>query len=318
MAGASKDRDERAGAPVSLSLQTHSSSLVEKVLEYRFLGGVTAELLKRGMSFDVLRSDVDCHGHDLVIEADGVVRHVQLKGMIAAGRRANVTVKTQLAAKPSGCVVWMLYDPRSYEPVSYRWFGAAPGHPLPDLGDRLARHSKGDARGRKATRGLHRVVTAGRFTPVPDVARLVDLMFGRSANRCVLLRHLEGRTSDSDAPAWLENVRRGDFAAIPEFMDWGDSIDLAHLVDGYGLAGELGVGDPMDFAERQLAAARATGTWPGDAVELWISLFLEHRRWRFSGPFEPDEDMVRLLDGLVRQLRRELQIPMIGNGDQEG
>lgn len=317
MAGASSDRDERAGAPVPPSVQTHGSSLVEKVLEYRFLGGVTAELLKRGTSFDVLRSDVDCHGHDIVIEAAGVVRHIQLKAMVAGGRRANVTVSTSLAARPSGCVVWMIYDPSSYEPTAYRWFGAVPGCPLPDLGDRLARHSKGNAQGLKAPRSLHRVVTARRFMAVPNVERLVNLMFGRSTGEYenALLRHLDRRTNASDAPSWLEDVRRGDFAALPETLTWDRSGELAHLIDGYELAEELGISDPIEFAERQLATANDTGRWEGDAVELWISLFLEHRRWRFSSPFEPDEDMVRLLDTLVGQLRQKLQIQMVGNGE---
>ena len=62
----------------------------------------------------------------------------------------------------------------------------------------------------------------------------------------------------------------------------------------------------MDYEARQLAAAEQSGVWEGDAAKLWVTLFLEHRRWRFSHPFEPEPEMVELLDGLVRQLRNAL------------
>src|SRR5690349_21761837 len=36
-------------------IKTHGSGLVEQVLEYRFLADLTAELLRRGMRFEILR-----------------------------------------------------------------------------------------------------------------------------------------------------------------------------------------------------------------------------------------------------------------------
>ena len=160
-------------------LRTHRSSVLEKVLEYRFLAALTTELLKRGIDdFAVLRSDVDCDGSDLVIEAGGIIRHIQLKGIVRGGTRANVTVNTKLAAKPSGCVVWMIYDPDSLELGPFRWFGATPGSPLPALGEKMARHSRGNAEGIKAERPAHRVVRGGLFERIDSVAALVDRLFG--------------------------------------------------------------------------------------------------------------------------------------------
>lgn len=160
-------------------LRTHRSSVLEKVLEYRFLAKITSELLKRGIDdFAVLRSDVDCDGSDLVIEAGGVIRHIQLKGLVRGGARANVTVHTRLATKPSGCVVWMVYDPDTYELGPFRWFGATPGSPLPPLGDRVARHSRGNAGGVKAERPAHRIVRGGLFERLDSDAELVDRLFG--------------------------------------------------------------------------------------------------------------------------------------------
>ena len=50
------------------------------MLEYHLSGAVTSELLLRGQSFELLRTDCDRDGYDLVIEANGVIRHIQLKG----------------------------------------------------------------------------------------------------------------------------------------------------------------------------------------------------------------------------------------------
>jgi hypothetical protein len=319
--GASKEyaeaRDRFGSAPPALS--THSSTLIEKVLEYRFLATVTGELLKRSVPFEVLRSDVDCNGHDLVIEAAGVVRHIQLKAMVAGGRRANVTVHTHLAAKPSGCVVWMVYDPATYEIASFRWFGADAGQPMPLLGDKVARHSRANAEGVKGPRGHHRVVAAGRFRAVQLASELVNLLFwpSESFDPIGLLRKNLSDQTRTPTEGWLDRVRSGDFAAIPDDLGWETSAELAHLVDGYALANKAALGDPIAFAERQLRHARAGGAWPGDPVELWVTLFMEHRRWRFSSPFEPDESMAHLLDKLVQQLRRELLSRSDRHGEQD-
>ena len=309
ISGANSGATDQAAASAVLPICTQSSSLIEKVLEYRFLGEVTAELLQRGLRFEILRSDVDGDGHDLVIEASGVVRYIQLKAMMARGTRTSITVNTGLAAKPSACVIWMIYDPESYDLISFRWFGAEPGQPLPALGDRIARHSRANAKGAKANRPLHRVVPASRFIPVFYDRSLVDLLFlpgRRQDGMSRLMSHLETRRVDADYPKWLEAVRRGDFTAIPADLDWRGSVELAHLIDGYRLAEAAGFGDGFTWAERQLALAKSARTWPGAPFELWISLFLEHRRWRFSTPYEPSEEMTALLDCLVRQLRQDL------------
>lgn len=170
--------------PLATDLLSHDvtspyrSSAREKVLEYRFLADLTAELFLRDMGFDVLRSDVDALGHDLVIEANGVIRHIQLKAMYRGGKRTRLTANIRLAARPSGCIVWMIYDLVTLGLVSFRWFGGAPGEPLPDIGSRIARHGKCNAMGIKTDRPAHRVIPGRYFTTLPDVSTLTDRMFG--------------------------------------------------------------------------------------------------------------------------------------------
>jgi hypothetical protein len=159
----------------------HSSSALEKVLEHRFVAELSTTLWKRRISdFEVLRSEVDRHGYDLVIEANGILRHVQLKAMRQGGKRAEVALNRRLAAKPSGCVVWMIYDPVTLAPGPFLWFGGEPGKPLPELGDRVAHHTKGNAEGTKTPRPDHRVVRKSAFEMVGSMDELVERLFGKA------------------------------------------------------------------------------------------------------------------------------------------
>ena len=293
-----------AQARTPWNLRTDGSGLVEQVLEYTFLAALTPELLRRGMRFEVLRADIDLYGHDLVIEADGIMRHIQLKGMVRGGASREVNVNTMLAAKPSGCVIWMTYDPATFAIEGWRWFGGAPGRKLPDLGERIGKHSRPNGEGGKNPRPNIRRLGSGRFSRAPDIAALADLLFGPPLLN-VLRRHIGLEGISSQPEPWIKAVCGGDFGAIPADLDWEKSCELAHLIDGYGLCETLNLGDPFEYEGKQLEAAMSAGAWRGDAAELWLTLFLEHRRWRQS-PFPPDPEMVALLDGLVRQLREAL------------
>jgi hypothetical protein len=291
---------------------THASSAREKVLEYRFLAELTAELMRPGLTFDVLRSDVDAWGSDIVINASRVFRHIQLKAMITGGRRAEVTINTHLSAAPSGCVIWMTYDPHSFELQQFQWFGGEPGEPLPDLGSAVARHTKGNSLGEKKVRPDHRVIRRSRFEVVPTIAALATRLFGpipAEFRRAHLLRHLA--THQRRADPMLARIRSGDLAALPDGFGWGDAGEIAHLINGYELIEQLGLckADQLEASQRE--HAMLTGKWPGDAVELWIALFLQHRRWHFSSPLEPSAAQLELLDVLCLQLRGALTRPDI-------
>ncbi len=68
-----------------------------------------------------------------------------------------------MAAKPSGCVIWVYFDEETLEMGPFLFFGGAAGEPLPSLeGMRVARHSKGNAEGFKAERPEIREVPVGR------------------------------------------------------------------------------------------------------------------------------------------------------------
>lgn len=156
------------------------SSLREKLIEHVFVGDLLRLLWRKGArDVEVLRAEVDRGGYDLVLECKGVFRHVQFKSSHRAAKTAEVTISLKLAAKPSGCVIWVLFDPETLELGPFLWFGGGPGKPLPPVGDRVARHSKADALGRKAERPGLRMVTRRRFVPLATMSEIVTALFGQ-------------------------------------------------------------------------------------------------------------------------------------------
>ena len=287
-----------------------ASSTLEKLLEHRFLAGLATHLWCRGTrEFDVLHPEVDAFGHDLVIECQGIIRHIQLKAMVRGGKRRDVGVSVALARRPSACVIWMLYDPATLELGPFLWLGEAPGQPLPPPGEKVGRHSKGNAQGVKAERPGIRLVPQSRFEKIESNDALAERLFGipqgtgalAVARHMTLLREHLAAQPAPEGPAWLGRVRAGKFEAIPAELSWESSVELAHLVDGYDLVKQAGWGDPFRFAELRLASATMTGDWAGGPAELWASLFLEHRRWRMAG-IDPDPQQRALLDQLYARL----------------
>mgnify|MGYP003583508926 CR=1 FL=1 len=279
------------------------STLIEKALEYQLAGSIMAQLIARGQGYEVLHSICDRDGYDIVIEAGGVMRHIQLKSIVKRGKNAGFNLHGRLAQKPSGCAIVIQWDQATVAPIGFRFFGGSPGEPLPDLGSKLGRHSRANSLGNKGDRPAHREVPISRFRPVADVAELVTFLFGAAPDRSreILLAHMVDIPT-GPAELWLDAARLGNFSAIPPDLGWAKSEGLAYLIDGYALIEELGHASADAFLHEQRIGAQAGGAWSGNAAELWATLFLEHRHWRFADPYEPDVEQRALLDQLVTQL----------------
>ncbi|MFD3263549.1 hypothetical protein [Phenylobacterium ferrooxidans] len=303
MAGQSEPR-----VMFDLSSPKHSV-LLEKTLEHIFLVELSKILLLQvGCSFEVLRSEFDSEGYDLVVDAREVIRHIQLKGMMRGGARSSVNINLGLGRKASGCVVWMVANPQTLEIGPFYWFGGAPGAPLPPLGDKIARHSKANTQGIKTLRQDLREVSKGRFERVETMERLVQRLFGATAPRValeILRAHLAERRGGGDAAHsawWLDQAAKGDFSSIPDDLRWDTSAEFAHLIDGYRLLGVEGPPEARSHMESMRKRRALDGRWIGTVSDLWIMLFLEHRRFRFEGR-DPSPAEVADLDRLCRDLR---------------
>lgn len=158
---------------------TLHSSFREAVLEHLLLGELLSRLWLTGTHAEVLKPNVDDGGYDVVIEANGFMRHVQFKASYSGSKTARQNLRLELGNKPSGCVIWMVFDPKTLAFESFRWFGGPPGEPLPSL-ERfpVARHTRGDASGTKKQRAGVRVVPRGEFEVVETISGLLNRLFG--------------------------------------------------------------------------------------------------------------------------------------------
>ncbi len=163
-----------------MSLDTHQSVYREKLIEHLFVGEMLKlSWLEHGATLEVSHSLLDRSGHDIVLEANGVVRHIQLKtsGISAAAISQNIHL--DLTRKPSGCVIWIQFDPITMALGPFLFFGGLPGEPLTDLqGLRVARHTKANVAGVKAERPNIRVVPRARFVRIESIDLLYATLFG--------------------------------------------------------------------------------------------------------------------------------------------
>jgi hypothetical protein len=170
-----------------MAVHSDHSSYREKLLEHLFIGEVLRHLWCRGVTTaEFLRPEVDSGGYDLVIACNGVMRHVQFKSSHRGAATATQSVHTLLAERPSGCVVWLRFDPDTLALGPFLWFGGRPGQPLPDISALpRAKHTKGNAQGVKTVRPNVRVLKRALFEEVATVADLVERLFGKLVERGV-------------------------------------------------------------------------------------------------------------------------------------
>ena len=159
------------------------SSFYEQLTEHVFISEVLQEAwYYYGKTVEVLRSEVDASGYDVVFECNGVMRHVQLKTSRAASKTASQKVNIALATKPSGCIVWIVRSENMEScraSVSYLYFGGASGMPLPSLeGFKVATHTKGNSEGVKKERTAIRVIPKAKFISIATTRDLVAILFG--------------------------------------------------------------------------------------------------------------------------------------------
>ena len=153
------------------------SSLREKIVEHVFVGEALRTLWRRGIfDAEVLRSEFDAHGYDLVMGRGKIVRHIQFKTGVR-DKPGRVSVPTALLTKPSGCVIWIQVDD-SLALRRFWWFGGNPGEPLPPLGERVAKRIGRTAEGVRPMREGHRLLTSSAFRLIEKLDGVLEALFG--------------------------------------------------------------------------------------------------------------------------------------------
>lgn len=256
-------------------LRTHSSSLIAKILEYQLLGAIGAELLSRGQTLEILRGDIDADGHDVIVEANGIIRHIQLKSKVAGGTTGKVTCHTALASKPSGCVIWITYDPATYLAIEYGCFGGAAGERLPDLGTKIAYRSTHNKNKERPPRLNHRELKLKRFEQLTLISDLVDWLFGSSVRAPVQ----DGYVVINDVFGRPTRIEKGPLSATVGCINLTDRLLLIWLNMG-----------TMD------SSAHIGGQAASRTLESCVTLDLNAGSWEADLSGFPHEDAPKLLD----------------------
>jgi hypothetical protein len=184
---------------------SHHSTLRERTVEHLFVGEVLRTLWRKGIyNVEVLRSEFDAHGYDVVLTNGRVTRHLQLK----TGRDAvpqHVPLALALGEKPSGCALWIQVSP-DLELGPYFFFGGKPGKRLPSIVayDRPLRatHNK---KGVRPVRNNHRLVPRTQFDRLDSLDEVVAALFGRMPRESIAdaVRRMV-RAGKSNAEIWSD------------------------------------------------------------------------------------------------------------------
>jgi hypothetical protein len=155
------------------------SALRERIVEHLFVGEILRTLWRHNITdVEVLRSEFDAGGYDLVMSYHAIVRHIQFKVSIEGGKRASVTASLKLMEKPSGCIVWIVVAD-DLEFRSFLWYGNEPGESLPDIREmKTASHTKANATGVKTERSGQRDIPRRAFVRLASLDAVLERLFG--------------------------------------------------------------------------------------------------------------------------------------------
>jgi hypothetical protein len=156
------------------------STYREKLIEQLFVG----ELLKyswlhRACALEIAKPEVDNCGYDVIATEARIIRHLQLKTSSHAAKAAHQKVQIALGMKPSGCVVWIHFDPDTLVLGPFLFFGGVAGEPMPTLSTfKVARHTKANTQGIMSERPNLRVIPKARFTRFEHLEEVYAALFG--------------------------------------------------------------------------------------------------------------------------------------------
>ena len=155
------------------STERHSgrSTYRELLIEKRFLSDLLVALWPEEV--EVLRPDVDIAGYDLVLEARGRIRHLQLKSALRKFKKGNRNVRGRLWEKLAGCVLCIVID-ADLKPLHYRWFECVPREALPNV----SRYPRARHPSTKKERLDAYIVPADRFDKLTTMEAVIEKLFG--------------------------------------------------------------------------------------------------------------------------------------------
>ena len=93
-------------SPAAVGPAQQHSTLRERIVEHVFVGEAMRRLWQhRVTDVELLRSEFDAGGYDLVMSRGRLTRHIQLKTLTSGGKTSQLKVGLRLAERESGCVI---------------------------------------------------------------------------------------------------------------------------------------------------------------------------------------------------------------------
>ena len=166
----------------SIEAKTRYSSFIENMIEHAFISEIMQEAwIRNENTIEVLRSEVDDSGYDIVLSYGNITRFIQLKTSEQDGKTSKQKLNLSLSKRENGCIVWIV---RSIDTSTmrfkfrYRFFGSRIGGEFPDVSSyNISRHSKADSKGEKKERGNFRDVPKGEFAEIENISELFSWLF---------------------------------------------------------------------------------------------------------------------------------------------
>ena len=163
------------------SAHSYDSTLREQALGHIFLGELLAFMWRhdrRDIEMLDLLFGVGPLGHVAHDEDDSAAVDRRQRDLLRE-RAAVRAAAGHFTAPPSALFHGGEDDVRETLDIErFYWYGGRPGTPLPDLGKRIARHSKGNSQGEKNERPGHRVVAKRDFDTLVNISEVVGKLFG--------------------------------------------------------------------------------------------------------------------------------------------
>jgi len=137
----------------------------EKFVEHRFIGEILELFWKKGIfDVEVLKSEIDNAGYDLVITYNNITNYIQLKSSLKRSKTSQQKVNIKLADKKNSSVIWIIIDDKD-EGINFEYRIFIPKKNEMD-NFRTAKHVKGNAEGVKKERPNIKIVKKAQFEEV--------------------------------------------------------------------------------------------------------------------------------------------------------
>ena len=155
------------------------STFFSKLIEHRFIADIMMiAWYKHQATVEILRSEIDVSGYDIIMSYKNIKRHIQLKSSIAGGRTVQQRINISLLEKENPCIVWLVreYDEEKKDfNFKYLFWGARTGGR--NTADIKNCKKPRDAKGKKEKLN-HRNVPKGKFEVCEDIEDLFSKLFG--------------------------------------------------------------------------------------------------------------------------------------------